>query len=116
MHEVHIAHSCAYARFSDCIRRAHHSSTIAGQPDRDARVQLYAWRKHQWAVARTRAELGSKPARSLLSLLCSSCRPIHTTRVFRPSRWTLADRKSTRLNSSHQIISYAVFCLKKKKK
>src|SRR5258708_26787524 len=31
--------------------------------------------------------------------------------VGRPRR----DRKSTRLNSSHQIISYAVFCLKKKK-
>src|SRR5258708_19218401 len=29
--------------------------------------------------------------------------------------WTWRDRKSTRLNSSHQIISYAVFCLKKKK-
>src|SRR5690348_17813202 len=29
--------------------------------------------------------------------------------------WT-ADRKSTRLNSSHPSISYAVFCLKKKKK
>src|SRR5258708_24763322 len=28
----------------------------------------------------------------------------------------LRDRKSTRLNSSHQIISYAVFCLKKKKR
>src|SRR5258708_23519992 len=27
---------------------------------------------------------------------------------------SLLDRKSTRLNSSHQIISYAVFCLKKK--
>src|SRR5258708_26966283 len=27
----------------------------------------------------------------------------------------MGDRKSTRLNSSHQIISYAVFCLKKKK-
>src|SRR5207248_11339939 len=27
-----------------------------------------------------------------------------------------ADRKSTRLNSSHRTISYAVFCLKKKKK
>src|SRR5438552_7255888 len=26
----------------------------------------------------------------------------------------IEDRKSTRLNSSHQIISYAVFCLKKK--
>src|SRR5438309_7021752 len=34
------------------------------------------------------------------------------------SRWRLAtsDRKSTRLNSSHSSISYAVFCLKKKKK
>src|SRR5438105_6992623 len=29
---------------------------------------------------------------------------------------TLTDRKSTRLNSSHEWISYAVFCLKKKKK
>src|SRR5258708_27573868 len=28
----------------------------------------------------------------------------------------ILDRKSTRLNSSHQIISYAVFCLKKKNK
>src|SRR5258708_25685942 len=31
---------------------------------------------------------------------------LHTTHI--------TDRKSTRLNSSHQIISYAVFCLKKK--
>src|SRR5256885_4475259 len=30
-------------------------------------------------------------------------------------RGRLADRKSTRLNSSHLVISYAVFCLKKKK-
>src|SRR3712207_7879243 len=30
-------------------------------------------------------------------------------------RFTYADRKSTRLNSSHANISYAVFCLKKKK-
>src|SRR5437879_11594652 len=28
----------------------------------------------------------------------------------------ISDRKSTRLNSSHRCISYAVFCLKKKKK
>src|SRR5258708_14617684 len=34
---------------------------------------------------------------------------------YEPLRQIL-DRKSTRLNSSHQIISYAVFCLKKKKK
>src|SRR2546422_2078428 len=30
--------------------------------------------------------------------------------------FTLRDRKSTRLNSSHGYISYAVFCLKKKKR
>src|ERR1039457_5068982 len=29
---------------------------------------------------------------------------------------SLVDRKSTRLNSSHLVISYAVFCLKKKKR
>src|SRR5205814_5367127 len=35
----------------------------------------------------------------------------------RPGRYnTIRDRKSTRLNSSHLGISYAVFCLKKKKK
>src|SRR2546427_7752988 len=41
-------------------------------------------------------------------------------RVYRPAATTcgsaLRDRKSTRLNSSHSQISYAVFCLKKKKK
>src|SRR5258708_27494270 len=41
-------------------------------------------------------------------------------RPFVPRRthlmYYLTDRKSTRLNSSHQIISYAVFCLKKKKR
>src|SRR5258708_23652651 len=31
-----------------------------------------------------------------------------------PKNLVVKDRKSTRLNSSHQIISYAVFCLKKK--
>src|SRR2546426_3376326 len=34
----------------------------------------------------------------------------------RSARRTSLDRKSTRLNSSHLVISYAVFCLKKKKK
>src|SRR2546426_3081221 len=37
----------------------------------------------------------------------------------RRRRWAIVldrDRKSTRLNSSHLVISYAVFCLKKKKK
>src|SRR5437667_4228289 len=33
----------------------------------------------------------------------------------RPRQWREADRKSTRLNSSHITTSYAVFCLKNKK-
>src|SRR2546430_7308240 len=33
--------------------------------------------------------------------------------VYAPRRDTIKDRKSTRLNSSHSQISYAVFCLKK---
>src|SRR5580765_8959332 len=44
-----------------------------------------------------------------------------TPAATRPGSWwpatrRRADRKSTRLNSSHPSISYAVFCLKKKKK
>src|SRR6267378_5095463 len=44
-----------------------------------------------------------------------SCRTTMCGR-FRPIRSPFQDRKSTRLNSSHVEISYAVFCLKKKKK
>src|SRR5439155_4343786 len=39
-----------------------------------------------------------------------------TTLERRPTHVEPGDRKSTRLNSSHVAISYAVFCLKKKKK
>src|SRR5947207_10320588 len=51
--------------------------------------------------------------------------PVLRPRIFPPARDRHArfadvhveqDRKSTRLNSSHTVISYAVFCLKKKKK
>src|SRR2546422_2772468 len=53
--------------------------------------------------------------------LCSSCsfkttsRFISRNSVRCPIRSNGIDRKSTRLNSSHGYISYAVFCLKKKK-
>src|SRR2546422_4961897 len=52
--------------------------------------------------------------------LCSEQRCLESAEgcphgVARPSART-KDRKSTRLNSSHGYISYAVFCLKKKKK
>src|SRR2546421_986911 len=42
--------------------------------------------------------------------------PLDHDQLAIPQRWHLLDRKSTRLNSSHDQISYAVFCLKKKKK
>src|SRR6266446_365272 len=42
-----------------------------------------------------------------------SCDPCRAGKV--GSADPCADRKSTRLNSSHLVISYAVFCLKKKK-
>src|SRR2546430_15655717 len=48
------------------------------------------------------------------------CGSIHGNRCWglcaRPAVMVSTDRKSTRLNSSHSQISYAVFCLKKKKK
>src|SRR5690606_41929615 len=54
------------------------------------------------------------PTLDLSTLDCSDDWTIVTTdRVMRDGR-ALPDRKSTRLNSSHVKISYAVFCLKKK--
>src|SRR5690242_21098748 len=55
---------------------------------------------------------------------CRGCRALRGVRDGRrrgapkrpESQLRLQDRKSTRLNSSHMSISYAVFCLKKKKK
>src|SRR3712207_7468356 len=45
-----------------------------------------------------------------------SAQPVEADRGDREVSGRGADRKSTRLNSSHANISYAVFCLKKKKK
>src|SRR2546430_13508452 len=51
--------------------------------------------------------------------ICSRCngmwRPMDDIVSSLPMACTRRDRKSTRLNSSHSQISYAVFCLKKKK-
>src|SRR5256885_16863616 len=49
---------------------------------------------------------------SAISWAGRTCGSARCSRTSPPS----SDRKSTRLNSSHLVISYAVFCLKKKKK
>src|SRR2546430_6005360 len=46
----------------------------------------------------------------------SFCGEIPIALIDVPNTWLTTDRKSTRLNSSHSQISYAVFCLKKKKR
>src|SRR5256885_8189166 len=56
--------------------------------------------------------------RSLLVEACSSSNVqlLEASCKAYPNGGKTIDRKSTRLNSSHLVISYAVFCLKKKKK
>src|SRR5258708_35008040 len=51
-----------------------------------------------------------------ISTTCAACGSAPSTACATGCCAPTTDRKSTRLNSSHQIISYAVFCLKKKKK
>src|SRR5947207_5139836 len=69
------------------------------------------------ARARPRAARHAQPALACLpARLCGPDRiprrgPGQLLELARPH----VDRKSTRLNSSHTVISYAVFCLKKKK-
>src|SRR5437588_1953292 len=46
---------------------------------------------------------------------CEFVREVNGVAYVNDSKATNLDRKSTRLNSSHTVISYAVFCLKKKK-
>src|ERR1039458_10607221 len=55
------------------------------------------------------------PYTTLFRSTCGSNMAATWHRSFRSSKKEDGDRKSTRLNSSHLGISYAVFCLKKKK-
>src|SRR3712207_8877984 len=62
--------------------------------------------RHLTARERPRIEVAAKVPQPVVVAI-----DVHTA-----DRHRTADRKSTRLNSSHANISYAVFCLKKKKK
>src|SRR5947209_15102552 len=67
------------------------------------------------------AERGSRGRRGIDPFTISTLPALSPDRPRRPDKLqdifqARSDRKSTRLNSSHANISYAVFCLKKKKK
>src|SRR5207248_11537900 len=92
-------HSFPTRRSSDLIAQARATLETAGI-------------KVQASAALAAQELGSAQE-GVLALVIREA----VTNILRHSQATeCEDRKSTRLNSSHRTISYAVFCLKKKKK
>src|SRR5438132_2342328 len=68
--------------------------------------------RSQKAMVPARGEYRASPSRLVRVLILDA--PINLGNSGQVA--TEKDRKSTRLNSSHTVISYAVFCLKKKKK
>src|SRR5687768_17859443 len=75
-----------------------------------------------WSSDVCSSDLHSRTSRASSGSRRSHARPASQSRIFwccKPSAGCFLlpaiDRKSTRLNSSHGYISYAVFCLKKKK-
>src|SRR5688572_32227992 len=97
------------------------SRYVAGDLSRSERAEFEAWLVASPELAaevemerRLRRGMASAARRGWLSRRAPA-------KVGNDRRWHMAmaasvDRKSTRLNSSHSQISYAVFCLKKKKK
>src|SRR2546426_7647786 len=79
-------------------REAVHDLAPHGRIERHVLVREADARGHRVMAARSSAEM-------------PSARNVSASSSSAPS----GDRKSTRLNSSHLVISYAVFCLKKKK-
>src|SRR5574344_2350838 len=102
LHTLYNAFIGAGGKWSTFIIWAKNTFTL-GRADYQRQYEpiLYGWnadKPHYWCGDRNQADVWeyNKPVRN----------DLHPT--MKP------DRKSTRLNSSHQIISYAVFCLKKK--
>src|SRR5690349_23199953 len=82
-----------------------------------ATTEIYTLSLHDALPICAPAQIGSAPLIPKIAALTSTAasRPPSAPSIVLPGL-TTGDRKSTRLNSSHVEISYAVFCLKKKKK
>src|SRR5215467_13253637 len=106
--------SARLARSRRCRREFQRNAVHAvAQPGRFRPVGEHVTKMAAAAMARHR---GAEHAESAILAL------VHRMLQWRPETWPAGaafefrlDRKSTRLNSSHLVISYAVFCLKKKK-
>src|SRR2546427_11734209 len=96
---------CSARPASPKVAEMNAPTPLAALADIDTDPQETAeWREAFLALVATE---GPQRARFVLAELA---------RMAREQRLGWQDRKSTRLNSSHSQISYAVFCLKKKKK
>src|SRR5438477_12663611 len=96
----------------------HHSSSSFFFND-TATTEIYTLSLHDALPIYAAGRLGDSLELLRRQLACTGNLPLDHILGHRQSPlWTLCwrDRKSTRLNSSHMSISYAVFCLKKKKK
>src|SRR3989475_4173166 len=82
---------------------------------RPPRSTLFPYTTLFRSVRAPQAFLFDEPLSNLEAPLRSELRS-EILKLHRALGATMIDRKSTRLNSSHSQISYAVFCLKKKKK
>src|SRR3712207_7391662 len=84
-----------------------------------ATTEIYTLSLHDALPISRRVQLTSLGEKETHVVMTSSVDPSYFDVLRQPpkaGRAFSADRKSTRLNSSHANISYAVFCLKKKKK
>src|SRR2546422_3036802 len=114
-------------RNAECIGRW--SIRAAGSRDRTRRLNSAFRIPHSalggavmggvWLAIDTATEIASvaagRPPRADSGAQVQGARR-HAAEIVRLVDFVLGDRKSTRLNSSHGYISYAVFCLKKKNK
>src|SRR5258708_19463683 len=85
----------------------------------DCGKRLVARRLRACVSRKTRGDAQRSPRRGIPVLRIPAAKAAAPQVALQPEERRLlrleSDRKSTRLNSSHQIISYAVFCFKKKK-
>src|SRR2546422_1318215 len=89
---------------------AEHGHPVAAQPRPSFNARLRAWFGRRFGPGYLLPLLLREEGQEVKGYM-----DLHKESRLDDARFLVEDRKSTRLNSSHGYISYAVFCLKKKK-